>query len=68
MNSKHLHRSGAASRRLILLPEERTGEERMASPRIRRYRLSVLSGQSPAKALAREAKLAPPSLARALRA
>jgi hypothetical protein len=73
MKSKHLHLSGVSSRRLILLPEERDDDrseigERAGRPRIRRYRLGVLTGAVPADAASRKRAVAPPTLARTLRA
>jgi hypothetical protein len=68
MKSQHLHLSGISSRRLILLPEERDDEGRAGRPRIRRYRLGVLSGVAPADTSSRKPAVAPPTLARALRA
>jgi len=73
MNSKHLHLSGVSSRRLILLPEERDEDrseigQRAGRPRIRRYRLGVLTGVARADASSRKPAVASPTLARTLRA
>jgi hypothetical protein len=62
MKSTRLHLGGISSRRLILLPEERPADERSGRPRIRRYRLGILSGQdpSPARADAKRLRAQPP--------
>ncbi|HEX4563765.1 MAG TPA: hypothetical protein VH115_04860 [Solirubrobacteraceae bacterium] len=73
MKTKHLHLSGVSSHRLILLPEQRDDDrseigQRASRPRIRRYRLGVLTGAAPADASSRKPAVAPPTLARTLRA
>jgi hypothetical protein len=68
MNSTHLHLSGISARRVILVPAEREGEDRRGRPRVRRYRLGVVSHHMPGGAPPSSSELAPATLSRAVRA